>query len=244
LSSVSTFSVGSGVAYIDCVLYPGIYYIQMKYFSLLLILVAFDYLKNPIDRLYFTSPMRPLYGIRNTIVDIFMYKPTYDIRSFHGLKFLQPRHKEIREEYDKYSHKFNKIYYHEEDPWFPPDRKYYYYKACYFPKLYTLLRQIPCIRKDTAVLAVMEGAYEIPAHRAESNLYLRYHLTIKSGGECTLYTDTGNHSHDEGSEFLFDHSRYHEVKKPGNGTRVVLILDVHRFPIHRAESSSWKRRSS
>lgn len=173
--------------------------------------------------------MRPLYGIRNTIVDIFMYKPTYDTHKFNGLKNLQPRHKEIREEYDKYSHKFKKIYYHEEDPWFPSSKNYYYYKASYFPKLYNYLLNIPCIRKDTAMLAVMEGAYEIPPHRAESNLYLRYHLTIKSGGECTLYTDTGNHSHDEGSEFLFDHSRYHGVKKAGNGTRVVLILDVHRF---------------
>ena len=213
----------------------------MNYFSILLILVAFDYMKAPIDRLYFASPVRPLYGIRNTIVDMFMYKPTYNIHSFYGLNFLQPKYNEIRTEYDKYSHKFKKRYYHEEDPWFPPSKKYYYYKACYFPKLYTLLRQIPCIRKDTAVIAVMEGAHHIPAHRAESNLYLRYHLTIKSGGECTLYTNTGNHSHDEGSEFLFDHSRYHEVKKTGSGTRAVLILDVHRFLTPRVESSSSRR---
>ena len=216
----------------------------MKYFSLLLILVAFDYLKNPIDRLYFTSPLRPLYGIRNTIVDIFMYKPIYDIHKFHGLNNLQSKYKEIREEYDKYHHKFKKVYYHEEDPWFPPSKNYYYYKASYFPKLYNYLSNIPCIRTDTAMIAVMEGAYEIPAHRAESNLYLRYHLTIKGGGKCTLYTENGNHSHDEGSDFLFDHSRYHEVKKTGSGARVVLILDVHRFLIHRGESSSWKRRSS
>ena len=210
----------------------------MKYFSILLILVALDYLKNPIDRLYFNSPMRPLYGIRNTLIDIFMYKSVYDIQKCKGLGVLHSKCEDIRKEYDKISKKIKKRYFHDEDPWFSPNKKYYYYKACYFPKLYTLLRQIPCIRKDTAVIAVMEGAHHIPAHRAESNLYLRYHLTIKSGGECTLYTDTGNHSHDEGSEFLFDHSRYHEVKKPSDGTRVVLILDVHRFLIHRAESSS------
>jgi len=238
LSRVSTFSVGSGVAYMDCVLYPGIYYIQMKYFSILLILVAFDYLKNPIDRLYFNSPMRPLYGIRNTLIDIFMYKSVYDIQNFKGLGVLHLKYEDIRKEYDKISKKIKKRYFHDEDPWFSPNKKYYYYKACYFPKLYTLLRQIPCIRKDTAVIAVMEGTHHIPAHRAESNLYLRYHLTIKGGGECTLYTDTGNHSHDEGSKFLFDHSRYHEVKKPSDGTRVVLILDVHRFLIRPGESSS------
>jgi hypothetical protein len=173
--------------------------------------------------------MRPLYGIRNTLVDIMMYKRTYDIQNFRGLQILQPKYREIRKEYDTYSIKFKKIYFHEEDPWFPPSKKYYYYKACYFPKLYSILKQIPCIRKDTAILAVMEGVHNIPAHRAESNLYLRYHLTIKGGGKCTLYTDTGNHSHDEGSEFLFDHSRYHEVKKPSEGTRVVLILDVTRW---------------
>lgn len=201
----------------------------MNYFSFLLILVAFDYFKNPIDRLYFTSPMRPLYGIRNTLIDIFMYRSSYDVRKFDGLKILRPTCKEIREEYESMSKKFKKIYFHDEDPWFPPNKRYYYYKACYFPKLYRLLKRIPCIRKDTAVVAVMEGPQNIAPHRAESNLYLRYHLTIKGGGKCTLYTENGKHSHDEGSEFLFDHSRYHEVKKPGEGTRVVLILDVTRW---------------
>lgn len=210
----------------------------MKYFSILLILVAFDYFKNPIDRLYFNSPLRPLYGIRNTLVDIFMYKSRYKIEAYRSLGILQPKCTDIRLEYETLSKKFKKRYFHEEDPWFSPNAKYYYYKACFFPQLYNLLRQIPSIRKDTAVIAVMEGPHYIPAHRAESNLYLRYHLTIKGGGECTLYTDTGNHSHDEGSEFLFDHSRYHEVIKPSGGTRVVLILDVHRFLTHRGDSSS------
>ena len=43
-----------------------------------------------------------------------------------------------------------------------------------------------------------------------------------------LHTEEGSHAHEEGEDFLFDHSRYHELVKEGLGTRVVLILDINR----------------
>jgi aspartyl/asparaginyl beta-hydroxylase (cupin superfamily) len=69
----------------------------------------------------------------------------------------------------------------------------------------------------------------IPAHRAESNLVLRYHLTIKGGKHCVLYTSNGGHLHKPGKDFLFDHSRFHRLVKRSLEKRVVLILDIHRF---------------
>jgi len=36
-----------------------------------LILLLKDYCKNPIDRLYFQTPLRPLVGIRNSLVTYF-----------------------------------------------------------------------------------------------------------------------------------------------------------------------------
>jgi len=67
----------------------------------------------------------------------------------------------------------------------------------------------------------------IPPHRAESNLQLRYHLTIE--GTSNITTDIDIHKHEPGDYILFDHSRYHSVNKIDKGKRVVLILDINRF---------------
>jgi len=119
--------------------------------------------------------------------------------------------------------------FHETDPWFDKNDGYYFYKAEDFPVLKSLIDQVPAIHKETALFAVVEGPMVIPPHRAESNWLLRYHLTIEGGGDCTLFTTKGAHVHEEGEEFLFDHARYHELVKTGDGRRVVLILDVKRF---------------
>jgi len=50
-----------------------------------LILLLKDYCKNPIDRLYFQRPLRPLVGIRNSLVDLFFYKLYYSVDDFTGL---------------------------------------------------------------------------------------------------------------------------------------------------------------
>jgi len=82
---------------------------------------------------------------------------------------------------------------------------------------------------DTAVFAVMDAPMSIAPHRAETNLWLRYHLTVEGGGDCTLYTGRGAHEHMEGEDFLFDHAKIHSVAKKGTQKRVVLILDIKRF---------------
>lgn len=73
----------------------------------------------------------------------------------------------------------------------------------------------------------MDGPTKIPPHRAESNMLLRYHMTIE--GTSTLDTEYDTHEHTEGQDFIFDHARYHEVEKTTSDRRVVLILDVKRF---------------
>ena len=77
------------------------------------------------------------------------------------------------------------------------------------------------------MIAVMEGSMSIPAHRAESNLQLRYHLTLE--GTSNLTTEFDIHQHKPGEDVLFDHGRHHSVDKTGEEKRVVLILDINRF---------------
>jgi hypothetical protein len=190
-----------------------------------LILLLKDYCKNPIDRLYFQTPLRPLVGIRNSLVDLFFYKPHYSVDDFTGLWRVQKHFFDIKNEYDTLCKNKQKYYFHDLDPWFEYNQKYYYYKIHDFPKLYAFLKTIPCV--DHAMIAVMEGSMSIPAHRAESNLQLRYHLTLE--GTSNLTTEFDIHQHKSGEDVLFDHARYHSVDKTDEQTRVVLILDINRF---------------
>ena len=190
-----------------------------------MVLVLHDYLKAPIDRLYFTNPKRPLVGMRNTVIDILSMVSTPEIP---GLWLIKAHYDKIRKEFENVSKTTKKYLFHDLDPWFDKNDGYYFYKAEDFPLLKSLIDQIPCIHKETALFAVIDGPMTIAPHRAETNLLLRYHLTIEGGGDCTLYTGRGPHKHREGEDFLFDHAKYHELVKTGNGRRVVLILDVHR----------------
>ena len=189
-------------------------------------MIVYDYFKVPIDGLYFNNPLRPLVGMRNTLVDIIQWGATYDVKQFPGLWLLEAHFDKIREEFLKSSPK--KYYFHDEDQWFEMNESYYYHKVEDFPLLNSLVNQIPSVHKETARFAVVEGPMIIAPHRAETNLLLRYHLTIQGNGDCTLYTESGSHVHDEGEAFIFDHARYHELIKNGDSKRVVLILDVHR----------------
>ena len=192
-------------------------------------LILHDYLKSPIDLLYFNNPRRPLIGIRNALLDILLYASEYSVREYPGLWLIKLHHQKIRKEFEKVSKTVKKHMFHDLDPWFEKNDDYYFYKVEDFPDLKKLVDLIPSIHKETALFAVMDGPMAIPPHRAETNLLLRYHLTIKGGGDCTLYTERGPHQHRDGEDFLFDHARYHEVTKTGNDRRVVLILDVKRF---------------
>jgi hypothetical protein len=194
--------------------------------SLPVALVLYDYLKAPIDRLYFNNPRRILMGMQNALVDLLSLVSTPDIP---GLWLIKAHYESIHREFLEVSPSLKRHLFHETDPWFDKNDGYYFYKAEDFPVLKSLIDQIPAIHKETALFAVVEGPMMIPPHRAESNWLLRYHLTIEGGGDCTLFTTKGAHVHEEGEEFLFDHARYHELVKTGDGRRVVLILDVKRF---------------
>lgn len=192
------------------------------------VLVLYDFMKFPIDRLYFNNPWRILMGIQNTLSEWCMYRSTYSVYDYPGLWRVTLQYPTIRREFENVSQTAKKHAFHEADPWFEKNDAYYFYKVEDFPVLYEMISGIPCIHKETALFAVSDGPMIIPPHRAESNSLLRYHLTIESSGACTLYTDMGAHEHVEGEYFLFDHSRYHEVVKTDAHRRVVLILDVYR----------------
>jgi len=164
-------------------------------------------------------------GIRNSLVDLFFYKPHYSVDDFPGLWRVQKHFFDIKDEYDRLYKNAQKWYFHDLDPWFDRNEKYYYYKIHDFPNIYAFLKSIPCV--DHAMIAVMEGPMSIPAHRAESNLQLRYHLTLE--GTSNLNTEFEIHKHEPGEDILFDHARYHRVDKTDESKRVVLILDINRF---------------
>jgi hypothetical protein len=192
-------------------------------------LVLHDYLKAPIDRLYFRKPLRPLVGMRNTVIDILNWGSKCSVNDYPGLWLVKAHYDKIREEFKEVSKTAETHLFHELDPWFDINPNYYYYKVEDFPVLNGLIKQIPCICDDTAVFAVMDSPMSIAPHRAETNLWLRYHLTIEGGGDCTLYTERESHEHKEGEDFLFDHAKIHSVTKKGTQKRVVLILDIKRF---------------
>jgi len=194
-----------------------------------LVLVLNDFLKSPIDILYFQKPLRSLIGMRNTLVDLLYHKLDYDVMDYANLWFVKANYNKILYEYEKGLSQATKHYFHTLDPWFEKNDKYYYYNVKDFPEIQKIIDQIPCVDKETAKFAVMDAPINIPAHRAESNLTLRYHLTIQSGRDCLLYTEYESHVHQPREAFLFDHSRYHRVTKSGFKRRVVLILDIFRF---------------
>ena len=187
-------------------------------------LVAWDFCKPPIDKLYFHNPWRPFVGMRNTLVDVFCgHHDAFDMWPI-GFNFGK-----IRREFFEKAPNLEKRYFHDMDPWFPKNMGYYYYNVRDFPFLQSVIDTIPKVDKDTGVIAVIEGPMSIPPHRAESNLQLRYHMTLEGSGDCVLYLRDRYHVHKTGDEIMFDHARQHSLEKLGSSRRVTLILDVHRF---------------
>lgn len=201
----------------------------MWFLTVTLIFIVYDFMKLPIDVLYFQNYMRPLVGIRNTIIDIFMYKSKYNVYDFSGLWKVKANFEFITRNYEENVSNAKKHYFHDLDKWFIKNKRYYYYKVSDFPQIQQILEEIPCVDKTTAMFAVMDAPIIIPAHKAESNTQLRYHMTIKSGKDCKLMTHNQTHVHNIGDEIIFDHSRYHKVVKTGYHRRVTLILDIDRL---------------
>jgi len=202
----------------------------MRELSLVIILlVLYDYFKSPIDLLYFQKPLRPLIGMRNTFIDLALHKPKYNTLDYPGLWYVKMNYDRILYEYEKGIITARKKYFHDLDRWFDNNEGYYYYEVKDFPIIQNIIDEVPCVDKESAKFAVIEGPMTIAPHRAESNLLLRYHLTMKGGDDCILYTSNGMHKHEPRKDLLFDHSRIHSLEKQGAQKRVVLILDVHRF---------------
>jgi hypothetical protein len=195
-------------------------------------LVLCDYLKAPIDRLYFQKPSRLLLGMRNTLVDIMMYRYNYYVEDFAGLWLIKANYRNIVREFKEVD--APRHYFHDLSPWFEHNEKYYYHKVKDYPYLREIIKMIPSVDSESAMFAVIEGPMKIHPHRAESNIQLRYHLTIEGDDSCVLKTESGDHTHLPGEEFIFDHARYHELVKTSEQRRVVLILDIHRFYILQA----------
>jgi hypothetical protein len=86
-------------------------------------LVLHDYLKSPIDRLYFQNPLRPLVGMRNTLVDIVLHKFDYDTMDYPNLWFVKANYNKILFEYEKGLGNAQKKYFHNLDPWFKKNKK-------------------------------------------------------------------------------------------------------------------------
>jgi len=99
------------------------------------VLVLHDYLKSPIDRLYFQKPLRPLIGMRNTLIDFALYKLDYDVFDYPNLWFVKANYNKILHEFEKGVSTAKKHYFHTLDPWFKTNDKYYYYKVRDFPEI-------------------------------------------------------------------------------------------------------------
>lgn len=191
-------------------------------------MVFIDYYKPPVDRLYFNRPLRPVVAIRNCFFDMFLHKHSYKVEDYNGLWLLKAHFDEICEEFYMMESEAKKTYFHDDDSWFPVNEDYYFYKVKDFPGLYDLIDNIPCVEKDTGIIAVMESPMYLPTHRAETNIRLRYQLVLQGNEQSVLHTFSGDHPQETREEILFDHALQHSVSNNGKGRRVVLLLNIHR----------------
>ena len=90
----------------------------LKYLLGSVVLVAFDYFKNPIDRLYFSRPLRPLVGIRNTLIDMFCHRPFYYPKDYSDLWIIRLYYRELRDAVLSGMKDAKKYYFHDDDSWF------------------------------------------------------------------------------------------------------------------------------
>ena len=82
----------------------------MWFLMIPILLILNDYLKSPIDRLYFQRPLRPLVGIRNSLVDLFFYKLHYSVDEYTELSRVQKHFCSISSAIDVLNRKTLKYY--------------------------------------------------------------------------------------------------------------------------------------
>jgi hypothetical protein len=91
--------------------------------------IVYDFMKLPIDVLYFQNYIRPLVGIKNTVIDLFMYKSEYNVYDFPGLWKVKANFEFIKQNYEENVSNAKKYYFHNLDRWFEKNQNYYYYKV-------------------------------------------------------------------------------------------------------------------
>ena len=64
------------------------------------LMVLHDYMKAPIDRLYFTNLWRPLLGIQNTFRDAIHCVSTHNVQKYPGLLLLKLHYQKIKDEFE------------------------------------------------------------------------------------------------------------------------------------------------
>ena len=62
-----------------------------RFLLLPIVLVLHDYLKSPIDRMYFQKPLRSLVGMRNTLIDMIDWCSEYSVKDYPGLWLVKQK---------------------------------------------------------------------------------------------------------------------------------------------------------
>jgi len=68
-----------------------------------IMMVLYDYMKPPVDHLYFSNAWRPLLGIQNTFRDLVHCLSEHDVKHYPGLLLLKLHYPRLREEFEKVS---------------------------------------------------------------------------------------------------------------------------------------------
>lgn len=191
------------------------------FFSVIVIL--YDFFKDPIDLYYFRNPKRILIAFENFFMDLLYYQPTYDTSKFNILKINLEN---IKDEFKKVSGTLQKKFSHDEDPWFDNNPHYYFYDTQSFPYTQSLIDTIENI--TDARFAVMDSDYELVPHRSEGN-HLQYNLTIEEDSKSFLEIHNGQKFYyTYGMDVLYNHGRKHSVKKFGPNRRTILVISMKR----------------
>ncbi len=91
-----------------------------------------------------------------------------------------------------------------------------------------LVGQIPGLQ--SAFFSILNPGAHLPRHRGVTKAMLTYHLGLKVPDDpaCWIRVEDREYRWAEGQSFLFDDTRYHEVRNGSNEERVVLLIHVSR----------------
>lgn len=154
----------------------------------------------------------------NIVISLLTCTKKYDMTTFIILKDNIERIKDIY--YEKH-HNIKR--YH--------DGKRTYYKVKDFPEIQELINIIPGVKKDSAVIYVMDFPMTIKPPKAYKNRWLRYELVLRGGRGCIIDTGKECKMVMDGNDILYDPSCRHKYVKRSIFTRLSLALDVDRFAL-------------